>query len=346
MYVEYVIVLYCWVLFLSIFTSKYKKINKINYVFCFVLFFIIAGFRPAFADKDNDLYRNAWNYAFYGAIIEPSFVFIRDILRDNLKLSVTSLFVTYAFIGVITKFIGIKKLTNLLFLTLLAYLSHYYLLHDNIQIRASIASGFFLISLPFLYQRSIYKYVICILIGCVFHYSSFFLFFLYFLNPQKKQKIFIYLIPIGYLIYFLGANIIVNIPIPYFQEKLDLYIKGVESGEKENITINVFNAFILIKILLFSLLYYFQDKLVIQNKYTTLLLKINAISLAALPALSVIPAIAYRVHELYGVVEIILLPLVIYIFRYKFIGFIFVVIYTLCFLLVNIFYNELIFNPH
>lgn len=343
--IECVILLFLFILFLSIFTSRINIVNTVSYCIAFVGCVLIAGFKPLYSDKDSVMYEEAWYHATYDSPIEGSFVFFKNLLKNNLDFRVQSIFVFYALVGVGIKFIAIRRLTNLIFLTLLVYVSHFYILHDLTQIRAAVASGFFLLALPEIYKKNWKKYFFLIICAMIFHYSAFFLFFLYFLNPFKSQKIFLYIIPLGYVVYFIGGNVIIDIPIPYFQQKLNLYKDAVESGDKQSSTINVFNAFILLKIAMFYLLYICKNKFSDENKYSNLLLKIEAISLASLPFLAVIPAIAYRIHELFGIVEIILIPLAIYIFKHKFIGYILVMIYALTFLLVNIFYNELIINP-
>ncbi|WP_312993455.1 EpsG family protein [Chryseobacterium flavum] len=345
MMVESIFLLYFFLVTIICFPSKIKTVNNLLVCILFLLFFLIAAFRPEDSDKDSVIYYNAWYYAFYGAIIEASFVFIRDVLRYTLELPIRSILVVYAFLGIFIKFLAIKRITNLFYLSLLVYLSHYYILHDLTQIRAGVAAAFFLLSLPYLYERNPLKYFLCISFAIVFHYSAFFLLFLYFVNPKKDEKIYPYLIPIGYIIYFLGFNIIVEIPIPYFQEKLKLYQEGIESGDKQSSTINVFNYAMILKIIVFYFMYAFKDKLLEHSKYSTLLLKINALSIFAFAALSVIPAISYRIHELFNIVEIILIPLIIYIYKNRFIGYIIVIIYTLIFLLLDILYNELIVNP-
>ncbi|MCY0977111.1 EpsG family protein [Chryseobacterium wangxinyae] len=344
MIVESIFLMYTVLLLFICFPTDIKNAKNVIFWFLLVVFILIAGLRPENSDKDSDIYYNAWHYAFYGAIIEVSFVFIRDILRYTLELPIRSILIVYALLGISIKFFAIKRISDLFLLSLLVYFSHYYILHDLTQIRAGVAVAFFLFSIPYIYERNLVKFLLCIGCAIIFHYSAFFLLFIYFVNPKKEEKIYGYLIPLGYLIYFLGFNVIIEIPIPYFQEKLKLYQAGVESGNKQDSTINVFNYAMIIKIVFFYIMYFFRNKFLNENKYALLFIKINAVSIFAFAALAVIPAISYRIHELFNVAEIALIPLGIYIFKNKFAGYTFVIVYTLIYLLLNILYNELIVN--
>ena len=78
------------------------------------------------------------------------------------------------------------------------------------------------------------------------------------------------------------------------------------------------------------------------NRYFILLLKIFTLSLTALPIFATIPVVAYRIYELLGIVEIVLLPTLVYLFRPVALGYFVVIIYGFCQLMISIFYNRLI----
>ena len=79
-----------------------------------------------------------------------------------------------------------------------------------------------------------------------------------------------------------------------------------------------------------------------KNVYSILYLKIYALSLAALVLLSDIPVLAFRISELFQVIEIVLLPLLVYTFKSKYMGKFVVICIALMISFVNIFYIKLL----
>lgn len=336
-------ILYALCLFLVVFPTKIKQINIASAVLLFFVMLYVACIRDEKSVNDYDLYIGAWYYARYDrTTIEASFLFIRDILRDYLQLHYISIFIVYAILGVGTKIWGIKRLADHFYLAILVYISHFYILHELTQMRAGVAAGLILMALKPLYDRNLKNYLILIGLATLFHYSAALMLPLWFLDRNKNNKYFFYfIVPAGYLVYFLGFGFIQNIPIPYFQTKLEAY-QGLTEGGTDKI--NVFNALFLFRILIYYILVFNREKIAAKYRRFYFLLQIDAISLFILPAFAAIPAIAFRVHELLGIVEIILFTLLIYVFKSRFFGYLVVILVTLVFFLINIFYNKLILN--
>ena len=103
--------------------------------------------------------------------VEPTFTLISSLVKAVCPWPVL-LFVIYASIGVTCKIFAIKRLTSLLFLSLVIYISNVYLLHDMTQIRAGVASGIFLLAIRPLAEHKIFRYTALILLAALFHYSS------------------------------------------------------------------------------------------------------------------------------------------------------------------------------
>lgn len=330
-------------LLLLIFPTRIRNINKITSFVIVVVLVLYAGLREGKKFNDYALYVLAWNRLTYADNqIEISFIFIRNLLRDNLGLTSISIFVFYAFFGVVTKAVAIKKISNFFYLSILVYISHFFILHELTQIRAGVAAGLVLLAIIPLYSRNLKLFLILMFIGTLFHYSAVIILPLWFLRANSKVKFLYFLVPVGFVLYFVGFNFIQNIPIPYIQKKLDAYQELSRQGVAGYDTINVFNIVFLVKIALFYFIMMKRDEISRHNKYFYLLLRIEAISLAALPALALIPAIAYRVHEFLGIVEIVLFPLMVYAFRIKYVGYIVVIAFALALFYINIFYNQLI----
>ena len=338
-----IFVIFFLIFLMVIFPTRIKIINKILFLITLLTLILFAAFRDGKSVNDYELYVGAWHWASYEkTTIEASFIFIRDILKDGLKLDYLSIFIIYAVLGVVTKLFAIKKIANNFYLAVLIYLSHFFILHELTQMRAGVAAGFILLAIAPLYNRNFKQFLLLTSIAIVFHYSAALMLPLWFVRSNKNTKFLYYLVPIGIVVYAAGFNFIQKIPIPYFQTKLDAYQELTEDKVEGYAKINVFNAFYLLRVLIFYFFMIYRKKIADYSNYFYLLLRIEGISLFALPTLAIIPAIAYRVHEFLGIVEILLYPLIIYAFRIRIIGYLVVIIIALLMFCVNIFYNKLI----
>lgn len=307
-----------------------------------VLLIAVAATRDPDVVRDYEVYVHYWQVKFLEDV-EISFIQIRNLLKHRLHMDVEALFLVYAVLGVGVKVYSIRLFTKYVFLSLLVYLSHYYILHELTQIRVGVASGFFLIGLYYLAQRNLVRFLIFTVIAGYFHYSAFLALPLWFIfNDNRRAYVYLALIPFGYIIYFAGSNVIVNLPIPYIQEKVRVYEELRDLGFEDTDKINVFNAVFLLRIVVFYAIFIYREKISVENPYIYILLKVYAISLFTFTALASIPAFAFRIQELFGVVEILLFPSLAFIFTRKIFGYILVVLLALSFLSLDIFYGKLI----
>lgn len=295
-------------------TSKIKR-----QLFLIISIIIVLGviFRDGNTLNDYSNYISLYNSHTRSTEVETSFILIRNISR-NLG-GFFFLVLIYGLLGVITKLIAIRRLTELTFLTLVIYTSNIMILHDMTQIRAGVTSGIFLLSIPYLVNNQKSKYILCTLVATFFHFSGLLLFLpcLYWIKPLRNSKLFYWIIiPIGYL---LGGTIfnIDNIPIESIRLKLVMYKNLQEIGSAGLKELNIFNPYILFRIALYYLILSKENLISPHNKYFKCILFIEALALFIFPALSSIAILGYRGSELIGVVEIILYPMLYYILRPK-----------------------------
>lgn len=278
---------------------------------------LMAGFRPVGVDPDSANYE----LTFYNIddptvsfIFEYSFILICQIGRLIIN-DVHIVFLTYAVIAITIRFYAIKRLTPLIFLSLAIYLSNFYILHDFTQLRVSIASSLFLLSIPDLCEGKKCRPFIFMLIALFFHYSSLVLFALLFLSNQdltKKWRIGLAcIVPFGIVMLLLHIDLITVIPIPFIQDKIEKY-QLLQEYTNMFEDASLLNAFLWIKIVIFLYALYFYDTIKDYCYYLPLLLKIMGLSLFAYFGLSQLPVVGGRISELFGVTEIILFPYVIY----------------------------------
>ena len=305
---------------------------------------LVAGLRPDDIDHDYVTYVEMYERSF-AIDTEITFLIIASFVElffDN----VVVVFLIYAIISLSVHISGVKKLTSLYFLSLLVYISNYYLLHEMNQIRVGVASGFFMVALYYLGEADKRKYLLYALFATLFHYTACVLFLFAFFDgkPFKKLQYYFYLliIPAAYVIYFLHISVITSIPIPYFEEKMRVYQIAQAGGGVWN-EINVFNLVLLTKIAMTLFLLWKSSLVYEYNKYVYLLLKIEVVSIAAWIVLHEMPVVAMRMSELLGVVEIVLFPLLFYTVKPAWMGKVVVITVAGVLLFISLFYNKVIY---
>jgi hypothetical protein len=323
--------------FFNPFEFKGKQFAFLFFCFCFLL---LAGLRGEGVDKDYDSYVIMFNVSDFA--VEPTFTLISSFVQTFLSSNILYLFLIYAALGVTIKCIAIKQLTELWFLSLIIYCSYFFMLHEMTQIRAGVASAFLLLSIKPIYERNLKLFLIYATLGALFHYSAILIFPLWFLKDKPRKNWLIYSVPVAYLLFLLKVNLIIAIPIPGIQEKIEIYKTLQELGGEESKPINVFNLFILTKIGIFYFMLYKYDVIILNNKYSPILLKIYCLSLIAIPIFANIQTIGFRVSELFGIVEIILIPLIYYAFKQIYFGRALVISIGVTMMLIVTYINKLI----
>jgi len=338
-----IIVLFITLIFLILIGEFYNFIpvdKKVVFWITSIILILIAGFRKIGIDPDSEAYRSFYesDFATMLFLAEPTFAAISFLVKSTFN-NVQFVLLVYAIIGISIKFYGISKLTDLIFLSVIVYFGNYFILHDFTQIRAAVASGILLLAIIPLAERKFGKFMLLFIIALLFHYSSIIILPLWFLTNnriEKKMKYALYLsIPIGILLYLLNFDILLEIPIDTIKYKIQAY---KDSQDVADVSLNVFNLVYLIKYLIFYILLFNYNILDTKTKYISILLKIYALSLVAYLSLSQNTIFAMRFSELLGIVEIILIPFLFYLFKSRVIGFFVVITYALIYLYLNTYY--------
>ncbi len=341
--------IYIYIIFIIIVE---KIINKrVLFVLLSISIFLVffATFRDGTQVNDYENY-----VAFFesdldlsDSLIEPSFVILSNLIKLFLNDGILFLFFTYALLGVVSKIIAIKNISEFWFISILIYLSYFYLVQEMTQIRAGVAAGFFMLSIKPLYDKKYLVFILYSLIAFFFHNSALICFGLIFLNSTSfNKKIYILLIPIAYLMYFLHIDFYMLakfIPIDSVQQKLEIYLTTMDSNFIDKSDINVFSAIQILRIGFFYFFVYYLDILIDKNRYTYLLMKIYCIALLSLVLLAKVPSVAFRIADFLLVVEILLLPSMLYLFQSRKIAILIIFIFCFIQLYISLFNLKLIF---
>lgn len=286
---------------------------------------LLAGLREVGIDPDSQNYEISFLRYYDSSAqerVEYSYTFI-SMLLNFITDDVHILFLFYAFWGLTLKFVAFRNYSAQWFLPIVVYLAYYYELHEVTQIRTGILSGCLLLAIKPIAEGK-RKIALCILlIGSIFHISGLMFLPLVFLSNKpmsiKEKIIWASLIPISYVIYFAGANLIVNTNLPYIGDKLALYQKGVEKG-LISVSVNVFSPMQMFSVMLYYYLLFFHDTLVKFNKYFVVMMKILTLGLFCFAAFAILPVMAQRVCYLFSIVNVILYTNICYTIKQKWIG--------------------------
>lgn len=287
--------------------------------------------------RDYGLYLQYYNDADDTLPVEYSFIIISDVIRCIFN-DPFFLFLVYAVLGVLLKFLAIKNLSELYFLSLVIYIGNYLLLHEFTQMRAGVSASFLLLSLPAIYNRSLKTFLLFVFLAAFFHYSALIALPLYLLNAKSINKRHWFLmLCLGDVLYFMKFDYLMLFALnDIFYFKITSYMEQTEA----NGNVSIFNVYYLIKTVLFLIFLLKSNLIALSNKYSYLMIKIYGISLFVYSACSYIPIISIRCSELYGIVEIIVVSYLFYIMTSKRLA-----IFTIClYSAITLFYRICINN--
>lgn len=318
-----------------------------------IIMIFFAGLRGDHVDIDYKTYHSFFkqvptiNYllinpsSFFKALrIEPSFILIFSFVKTFFYNGFPIAIFLYAILGVTVKLKAIGKLTDLILLSTLIYFTNIFLLQDMNQIRVGVAIGFLFLSIIYIEEKNFIKFIIFVLLAIFFHYASIAFLPLYFLNTKNINKTaytLLILIPILLcLLKFDPYSFLIKFDLGIVTEKIKTYLE-IQKYKKESI--NLFN-FSIIGQILFSLFFiFFGEKA--ENKYAILLTKINCFSVVCFYTLSASPVIAFRLSELFSSVQIILIPLMIYVIKPKALAEFIVIVISLAYFLNLVLINKI-----
>lgn len=286
-----------------------------------VILALYAGLRPVGFDRDSETYEYVFLHPNSSEYMEPSYLFLCSLLY-TIWQDVHIVFFVFAFMSIALKFWAIKNLTPLLFASICIYLMNFFALHDLTQIRAGVAASLFLFAIkPLSEGKRLYAFIF-ILIGITFHVSALVYLPVLLLGNKPFNRYWKYclysLAPSCVVFYLLNFNILLSINIPFISEKLELYQIANEFGDLEKA--RLLSPFPLIKMFFFLYLTYFADTIKHYVPAIFLIIKILGLSLLTYFAFASFPILSMRISELFGIVEIIAFPCVIFTLLPKYVG--------------------------
>lgn len=293
---------------------------------------LFVAFRPEGIDNDYNAYVGYFKSptGVTASLTEPTFKLINGLARF-FDASIL-LFVIYAFLAVPLKIYAIKRLSPYWYLSILLWFAHLFIIQEMTQIRSAVASGIFLFALPYLGDGKKLKFTLCLVASILFHYSALILLPLLLIGNKELSRYWRFLLaalPIAmYLFPFVGMDMLKMIPIPFIQQKLQMYEELI-IYEGIGTDINLFNVIALARLFAYYILLWKYDYLKEKYPYMPILLKVFCYSICAYVALAFIPALAMRIEELVSIIDCILFPMLAVLVRPHWLGRLLVIMYAI-----------------
>lgn len=302
--------------------------NVYKYDMLFVFLFIIsltlvAGLRVVGNDPDSLMYAKIVNdYSGFSDVDlfskEPGFWFIVIVSNFLFSNDVTVFFLMYSFLAISFKINLLRKISPYPMLSFVLYLGFYFVLHEMNQIRIGLASVFLLFSLNDVLERKKASFLVKYLFAVVFHYSTFFWAFVYFLGRNKNITLKYLYFPVisFFLLLFLKEKkdsifLIVNHLPSFISFKLSLYLNLALSGELDDVK-KIYFGFGSVFLYLMLVFVYLNKHRVFtlkQSDWIVLIYKITSIQLVLGAILLIVNVeLSNRIYTCIGVVSFLLLP--------------------------------------
>lgn len=281
-----------------------KKNNYDTFFYIFVILLIfISTFKDGNSFYDNEEYVDSIKYG--SERFEISWEYICQFWAFC-GFPKTGVFLTYATIGILTKCYVIKKTYKWYWLCMAVYLSHFYLLQDCVQIRVGAASGCLLLAMYYWCNKKKTHWLLLTLLSSFLQYSFVIGFLVPFIDKiPLASRIWRYVLIGAYIFYFLSLDVsfvFSYIGLDIFSNYYSHYLLTDKKVEVLNMTQI---AFTVISLYLLSLKR-FRASL---DCFSSISLKLFILSLCFLPLLANIPVFAYRGSQIFGIVEIFVIPI-------------------------------------
>lgn len=314
----------------------------IRYAAVGVMLFCIAALRGEGVDKDYAGYVEYYENVLYADFInvEPTFIVLANLVKGA-GHQVATLFAIYAALSISLKLYAISSLTRQSLTVLLVYYCGFFLLWEMTQIRVAVAGALLLLCIKPIEERKLPVFLAFWLIAAMFHYAAAVIGPLYFLNSRSiRAKAYFALIPLASLLYLANFDLVSAAALAPVQ-LIELKIRAYETYVDRDVD-NIFNYVYLARCALAFVLLANRERLAACNPYFILLLKILFVALFIHVALASIPGISSRLSELLLVVEVLLIPMLAYLFKDRVVGYAVVLVAGMTYLAFSLHYTKLL----
>lgn len=236
----YIFVMLVFAQVINIITEyKYKVLESFYYIFVGIFLFFIAILRDGIGFDFNNY--NYWYDVFkaYPSFIESYNLEFGYLFINYISSSFRMVIFICATLAIPIKLKVIYKYSEDKLMSLMIYFTGVFLMFDMGVIRQGISIAVCLISIKYILNRSLKKFIICIAIGTLFHTTTIIFFPLYFLGYKRYSKKIIYISVLLALIFLkldlfkVILDIIKLSPFESITYRLDFYTNIRTSGNNQ-----------------------------------------------------------------------------------------------------------------
>ncbi len=288
--------------------------DSTNYLFFFIFFIILllnslflTQFSPDFHGYLNLFHQSHYNFLAY----EPTFYLIVYLNNNFFNGYWFTFYLFYESFILFLFIVAIKKYSENIFLSFLIFSIVFLPLLTITQIRQGVSVGLFIIAIEDIVNRKPIKYYFKIILAILFHYSSIILIPLYFIKPNKINKLFYFLLPlIGIFIYKFLLNIntitFLNKLMPIFiQARMNSYILFTKKHINGYNKINLLSFYHTTLFLIYLVSIFIID---MKNKTEIVWVKILGIGFFFWFSFANIPILSFRINNFFFPSLIFILP--------------------------------------
>jgi hypothetical protein len=336
---------------LTQFTKELKKQKFLFFLFSSIYLVLFTGLRnlgvgaddlpyyEIFLTKTPDFFDwifGSFSYNFTAIRIELGYLLLNSFIRiftDEYEV----LFLAVALLSVGIASYNYYNYSKYIFLTLLLFFAHTYLYRDMNQIRAAIASAIALFLIAQIHNRKHFKIYVTFFFMSLFHIASLSLIIAYFMSFLKITRnliILIYSISLFLGFFTISQTLLYLIPNGGFLAlKLQNYTANthyINSVSLFDIT-NIKNSVILLATIVF------WNRLEKVTPYFKTLVLFYVIAVSIRIAFWDLGVISARISTFFAIVEVILIPYFIYIFKQKVLIASMIILYGFLMIYLNLF---------
>jgi hypothetical protein len=337
---EVYFVVYLLLMWLGVF--YYDKPAKLYLIPLGIFLTLFAGLRGSLVSSDYSTYAEYFELVTHTnniaelTFIEPSFV-----LFSRLFFNVRGVILVYALLSIAFKLKAFEKITPFIYYSIALWISHFFLVLELNQIRAGLAISILLCGFPYIVDRKLIKFLVIVFVATLVHYSAIIYLPFYFLNTKKVTPFYFVIIPLSYILNALGfglIEILSRIPLSVIQDKIEAYNLLFSLGSFTKI--NVYNPIVLLRVGFIYIFLFNWKFLAEKNAYFVILLKAYVIAIVCMLLFARLPVFGLRLSDLFGMVEIVLLPFFFYLFKEKYLVLLFLLIFGLLIMSIDLYYNS------
>lgn len=317
-----------------------------------VILILFAGLRGEGVDKDHFNYVLLFDHVskysdFFNFGTEPASIFIPVTLKYlNFYDGYYIVTLIYAAIALILNYIAIKRFSVFLPASFLLYYSNYFLLHEMTQIRVGVAVAICILSINNILNKELSKFLLKILIACLFHYTAILFVFTYLINFNNFNKNkYLILLLFSFLVgrYVNIIGVISNLPFLQSVNKIKVYsdlyqVKAEDFANPLNLMLLI-NLFV--SLLVMNKVNLIED--LNMRKCVIIFTKINLIGIISFWLFMKTATIGFRVSEIYSSVNYISFTYLLVVYEKRYFSYICLIIaISSLFLGINLFKEQLV----